>query len=471
MSDPIETRLYEYFGRLRPNPGFAAEARLVAALDLASARPTRLHVMDGSVASVLPGGARRLALLATAAVAIVAVVGTFGVWTLHSGPVGVSPSPSRSDSTSPFDTPSASPTAIPTPTSTPTPTQPPGPISVAPSQGWMTQARDMAATALLLDGRVLIIGGSGGDPYMNVDLASAELFDPKTKRFTATGPMYQTQGRYATATTLLDGRVLVVGGTDMSGMTPSTDAELYDPSTGRFSETGRTVVSPWYHTATRLRDGRVLVISGEGLDLGANSATQIYDPATGKFTQGPDMTTVVYPDVALLLTDGRILVVGNRGEPGGDVAELYDPASNAFSPTGALVSPPDSVAGTVLADGRVCIAGGGLIQIYDPANGRFAKVGSLSFATRPQAVIALKNGRVLVTYLNDNNRTHSAQVFNPATGKSVVTGQMPVKGLLMYTTTLLLDGRVLIAGSGYSDEPNVGALFDPSTNTFVGTDK
>jgi hypothetical protein len=339
----------------------------------------------------------------------------------------------------------------------------------------MTQARDNAATALLLDGRVLIIGGSGGDPGMNEDLASAELFDPKTKRFTATGPMYQTQGRYATATTLLDGRVLVVGGTDMSGMTPSTDAELYDPSTGRFSETGRTLVSPWYHTATRLKDGRVLVISGDGLNLGAGSATQIYDPATGKFTRSPDMTTVVYPDVALLLTDGRVLVVGNRGEPGGGggpaAAELYGPASNAFSPTGALVSPPESVAGTVLADGRVCIAGGGLIQMYDPGTGRFTRAGTLSFATTPQAVIALKNGRVLVTFLNDNNRTHSAQVFNPATGKSVVTGQMVVKGLLMYTTTLLLDGRVLIAGSGYYDEPNVGALFDPSTNTFVGTDK
>jgi hypothetical protein len=341
----------------------------------------------------------------------------------------------------------------------------------------MTQWRDYAAAARLLDGRVLIVGGVGGDLDMNVDLASAELFDPKTKTFRATGSMFQTHGRQFTATTLLDGRVLVVGGTDISGLTTSMDAELYDPAMGTFTETGQPLNATWLHTATRLEDGRVLIIGGDAPDLGAGAATQLYDPATGRFTRGPSMPPDASPEIALLLTDGRVLVVGQRVPPdrsvgADDVAELYDPASGTFSPIGASVSRTETVVGTVLADGRVCLAGGGIIQMYDPATGKFSRAGTLAFtATRPQAAIALGDGRVLITYLNDDNRTYWAQVFNPATGKSVVTGRM-VESRTFYTTTLLLDGRVLIAGAALNyRNHNVGELFNTSTNTFVGTDK
>ena len=482
MSDPIETRLYEYFGRLRPNPGPSAEDRFVAALDRAAARPAHLPVVRGPIVSTLPGGVRRLALLATAAIAIAAVGGTYGLWASHSGPAAIAPSPSGNMSAIPSATPSAeestavaaTPSASLSASPAPNVTEPPGPSSVAPSRGWMTQWRDYAAAARLLDGRVLILGGTGGDFDTNVGLASAELFDPKTRTFTATGSMYQTQGRQATATTLLDGRVLVVGGTDMAGLDASMDAELYDPATGTFAETGRPVESTYYHTATRLRDGRVLVISDDGNNSGLGAATQVYDPASGEFTAGPRMARVSFPEVALLLADGRVLVVGAwvpTGGEGSDFAELYDPASGTFSPTGALLGQPFSVAGTVLADGRVCIAAGKLIQIYDPATGKFTRAGTLAYATTPQGAIALKNGRVLITYLNDNNRTYWAQVFDPATGKSVVTGRM-VESRMMYTTTLLLDGRVLIAGSALNyRNHNVGELFDPGSNTFLGTDK
>jgi hypothetical protein len=478
MKDPIEIRLVEYFGRLRPNPGLSAEARLVTALDRAAARPVQFAIVRGRTASGIHGGARRFALLATAAVAIVAIAGTYGLWTSHSGPAANHLSPPVIGSASPLATPSfdAS-TELPvTPPASLAPTEPPGPNRVAPSRGWMTQWRDYAATARLLDGRVLIVGGAGGDFDTNVDLSSAELFDPKTKTFTATGSMHQTFGRQATATTLLDGRVLVVSGTDMSGLTEPLDAELYDPATGRFAETGQLLNSAWYHTATRLQDGRVLIIGGNVPNLGPGATTQIYDPATGRFTRGQSLPSVVSPDVALLLTDGRVLVVGQRlladGNPGpDDTAELYDPASGTFSPTGESAHGANSLVGTVLADGRVCIAGGGLIQIYDPATNKFTRAGRLAFATRPQAATALANGRVLITFLNDDNRTYWAQVFNVATGKSVVTGRM-VESRLMYTTTLLLDGRVLIAGSALNyRNHNVGELFDPRTNTFVGTDK
>jgi hypothetical protein len=66
-------------------------------------------------------------------------------------------------------------------------------------------------------------------------LTSAEIFDPTTGKFTATGPM--ADGRvYHTATVVSDGRVLIAGGFDGSRVVAT--AELYDSTTGTFSATG-----------------------------------------------------------------------------------------------------------------------------------------------------------------------------------------------------------------------------------------
>ena len=66
------------------------------------------------------------------------------------------------------------------------------------------------ATVLLPDGRVLLAGGWEAASESADDLASAELFDPVTRRFELVAPMSDGR-RWHTATLLPDGRVLVVG--------------------------------------------------------------------------------------------------------------------------------------------------------------------------------------------------------------------------------------------------------------------
>jgi hypothetical protein len=76
---------------------------------------------------------------------------------------------------------------------------------------------------LLRDGRVLVAGAAP----TRVDPAAAELYDPSTGSWAATGEM--TEGRMEfTATLLRDGRVLAAGGGD-SGTAKLATAELYDP--------------------------------------------------------------------------------------------------------------------------------------------------------------------------------------------------------------------------------------------------
>ena len=142
--------------------------------------------------------------------------------------------------------------------------------------GPMTEARTGASAALLPDGRVLIAGGTGADG----PLATAELYD-SSGFFTATTPMQQARASHACAA-LQDGRVLVAGGVSTGGVATSS-AEVYDPATAAWSLVGDMAQARSAATATLLQDGRVLVAGGH-TSLGVSPSLEIFDPATNLFT-------------------------------------------------------------------------------------------------------------------------------------------------------------------------------------------
>jgi hypothetical protein len=92
-------------------------------------------------------------------------------------------------------------------------------------------ARYDCAAALLPKGKVLIAGGFANVVQSN-PLSSTEIYDPSLKQFTAGPPMADIRGA-ARATLLPNGRVLIAGGADNSGVLNTT--ELYDPATNAFS--------------------------------------------------------------------------------------------------------------------------------------------------------------------------------------------------------------------------------------------
>ena len=285
-------------------------------------------------------------------------------------PTRVNPSSAPSASASPA--PSATPSAAPSRTHNPS--------AEFVATGSMTMGRDSHTATLLADGKVLIAGGGSYD-----EARSAELYDPKTGTFAPTGSML-TSHVIATATLLLDGRVLFVGGWELrdgsvwepyngSNRILSASAELYDPKTGTFARTGSPAQARFYHTATRLVDGRVLIAGGSlgdfaDPDATATATAEIYDPATGKFTPTGSMTTPRWTHSATLLGDGRVLMAGSWSDSS---AELYDPAKGTFSRTGSMTNTTSHHVATLLRDGRVLMAGGGdpgsstsLAEIYDP---------------------------------------------------------------------------------------------------------
>jgi len=135
-------------------------------------------------------------------------------------------------------------------------------------------------------------------------------------------------------------------------------AEIYDPATRRFTPTGSMSVSRYKQGMALLPDGEVLVVGGQtGGSYGSRlSSTEIYDPGAGKFTRGPEMNTKRFKllDGVVALRDGRVLVAG-----GSDQMELYDPGSRSFATiSGVALDGYLFSTATLLDNGKVLLVNG-----------------------------------------------------------------------------------------------------------------
>ena len=323
--------------------------------------------------------------------------------------------------------------------------------------GTMANPRAAHTATLLGDGRVLVAGGCTEQGCeVGEGSATAELYDPASRRFRPAGRMATARAGH-TATPLPDGRVLLAGG--WSGARQLSTAEVYDPATRRFTAAGSMLRERSGHTATRLRDGRVLLAGGDG---GVRQA-EVYDARTGRFTAAGEMAEPRQAPTATLLADGRVLVAG--GSAGRDgvraSAEIYDPRTGQWSATGAMRTARHKHGAVALRDGRVLVVGGSDArdwrgrhagaEIYDPRTGRFAataRMGEPRFKL-PGAVVLLGNGFPLIAGGGER-----VEWYDPAE-----EGFRPTLGTLesawMFSTaTSLADGSVLILG-GYDDRLRV----------------
>ena len=277
-----------------------------------------------------------------------------------------------------------------------------------------SEPRRGAATTRLADGRVLMAGGVavGGD---RSPLASAELFDPSTGHWLAAGSMTAPRADGHTATTLLDGRVLVAAGTeldigsqlDAAVVGAVASAELFDPRTGRWTAAGMLNESRSGHTATLLEDGRVLVTGGRIVPMLAMSDAELFDPMSGSWTRAASLSTERFEHAAVRLDDGSVLVIGGHLALADDgpaaSAERYDPATDTWSPAGSMALGRYRATAVRLADGTVLVAGGSspsgptnTADRYDPSANAWAPTLPMAAARAGQAAVLLEDASVLV---------------------------------------------------------------------------
>jgi len=319
----------------------------------------------------------------------------------------------------------------------------------------------------------------------------------------ATAPSWSYTGslntvRFGHTTTLLpNGKVLVVGGCNVSGCLDS--AELYDPVTGTWGLTGGLRLPRASHTATLLPNGKVLVAGGIGITRDPNqfvwvSSAELYDPVAGTWSLTGNLNVARSDHSATLLPDGKVLVAGggNTGFSFQSQTELYDPTTGTWSVTGNLNMGRVGHTATLLPNGKVLFAGGtagdfsfhnlSSSELYDPNTGTWSLTGSLNVARFGLTATLLPNGNVLVTGGESQDFgviNNSAELYNPTTGTWSYTGS-PSTGRVSHTATLLPNGQVLVAGGLYYVPDNnmvrttyldSAEIYDPATGSWSGTAK
>jgi galactose oxidase-like protein/Kelch motif protein len=265
-----------------------------------------------------------------------------------------------------------------------------------------------AGHAFLADGRLFVAGGHISD---NHGLPDANLFDPAGDSWTPVPPM--AHGRwYPTATTLRDGRVLVMAGQDQDGLDVA-EPEIWNGSAWSRLP-GASRVMPFYPRNFVAPNGLVFY-------AGELPQSAYLDPADeGTWTP---VATSHYGrrdyGSAVMYAPGKVLIVGGSDPADGPPtasAETIDLAAGApaWQSTGSMASPRRHLNATLLPDGRVVATGG-------TSTGGFSDLGGA---------------------------THAAEVWDPSTGEWSTWASAAVSRVYHSTTLLLPDGRLLHAGSG-----------------------
>jgi hypothetical protein len=308
----------------------------------------------------------------------------------------------------------------------------------------LNRARAAAASVTLADGTVLVSGGI--DPSFNY-LSSAELFNPTTQKFTQLASMTAARAGH-TATLLSNGQVLIAGGVVCSAGSCAelASTEIYDPTVKQFFAIGNMTIAREGHTATLLNDGTVLLAGGFDGNGNAIASAEIYNPANGGFVETATMISARFLHTATLLPDGEVYMAGGRS-----------------------------------CDGSGCIsnAAGETAEVYDPGRRQFFAAGNLGKSRALHAATLLQDGTVLVTGgrscagdCEGDTTLQDANLYDPATGTFAATGQMASaragqKSIALPDGTAFVYGGVDRSGHFGSQFLSSGELFQPASQDFT----
>jgi len=314
---------------------------------------------------------------------------------------------------------------------------------------------------LLTNGKVLSWGHYG----------TPQVWDPATRTFTAVpSPSLLFCAGHDF---LPDGRLLVAGGhiTDVHGL-PNTN--VFDPTTLTWQALPSMAAGRWYPTNTTLPNGEVLTLSGTDTAAVNVRIPEVWNGSGWRQLTGASLELPLYPR-AFVAPDGRVFYAG-EGQP----SRWLDVSGTGHWTNGPsrMVSGRDYGSAVMYGPGKILYVGGGdpptstaeIIDLNQP-NPAWQLTGSMAFPRRQMDATLLPTGDVLVTggtsgsgFSNPVGGVRNAEIWSPATGLWTLVSYNAVVRVYHGATLLLPDGRILFTGSGdaagMTDEKNY-ELFSP----------
>ena len=176
----------------------------------------------------------------------------------------------------------------------------------------LISSRSNHTSSILPNGNLLITGGYFSVSGNFYSLNTTEIFDVYNNKWLTTAPML-TPRQYHTATELLDGTIMVTGGNNrFINAVPTTSSlssvEIYNPSTGVWSYRKDMPEQKVGHSATTLLNGKVLITGGYN-DQNFSTTSLIYDP-TLNIWSSTDMGYNYTNHTSTLLPNGKVIITG-----------------------------------------------------------------------------------------------------------------------------------------------------------------
>lgn len=283
----------------------------------------------------------------------------------------------------------------------------------------MNVPRRAHTATLLNNGKVLITGGSGDN--------TTEIYDPETNTFKLTGSMNEIRTLHS-ATLLNDGKVLLTGGNNGTERDkypnkfegePLNSAEIYDPKTEKFTSINNMNLTYLTHQSILLPDGKVFITNEYYTRYYPQPPhltiynTEIYAPKTNKFTlvkglNDNDSDTRCFTNKVIALENEKILNICRLTGPYGKI-EIYDPLIDKVKFITKVEKGKRDPKLVLLNNGKVMVIGGSYgkgqhisrdINIYDPKGEKGHSYSIYSYLrtnSMPSSATLLPSGKVLIT--------------------------------------------------------------------------
>ncbi len=344
---------------------------------------------------------------------------------------------------------------------------------------------------VLLDNGKILLWDGGPDCLGAV---SPTIWDPVANTFTAVPLENQTEVRdifCSDQTVLANGDIVVAGGHDCTSSTyiGTNIANLFDPSTDKWTFLPNMSDRRWYPNALTLPDGRVLVTAGSAQNtLDYDPIPEVYDPVANTWTKltGANQVIPNYPFM-FVLPNGNVLAAGS------DEAKMASYVLNVATQTWSVVDPTVLDAGSavqylpgkIMKTGSSYLSapadnGGGtpsaattyVIDVNQPSPAwqQTASMANprthLNLTILPDDTVLATGGSTDIGGVNPAHAVYQAELWSPATQTWEPMASEQVPRLYHSTALLLPDGRVAVAGGGHNFYNNIAypnaEIFSPA---------